>query len=75
MRENGLEVDLWELDLPELKAHPAYSAEIERERGWGWSGLLGEERGGRSLILNGHVDVVPPGDAGEVEPSPLGGAG
>ena len=62
MRQNGMEVDLWELDLAELAAHPAYSAEIERAEGLGVVGILGEDRGGRSLILNGHVDVVPPGD-------------
>jgi acetylornithine deacetylase len=60
MEENGLEVDLWELDLPALRAHPAYSAEIHRDEALGVVGLLGEDQGGRKLILNGHVDVVPP---------------
>jgi acetylornithine deacetylase len=62
MEENGLEVDVWEVDLPALRAHPAYSAEVHRDEALGVVGLLGEDKGGRKLILNGHVDVVPPGD-------------
>ena len=62
MRDNGLEVDIWELDLPALQQHPAYSAEIERDGGLGVVGKLGGEGEGRELILNGHVDVVPAGD-------------
>jgi acetylornithine deacetylase len=62
MEENGLEVDLWELDLPALKSHQAYSAEIERREGLGLVGALGGAGSGPTLILNGHVDVVPPGD-------------
>ena len=64
MENNGLEVDVWELDLPALRRHPAFSAEIEREEALGVVGLLGQGRSGRKLILNGHVDVVPPGDLG-----------
>jgi acetylornithine deacetylase len=62
MGEVGLEIDEWELDLPSLRDHPAYSAEVHREEGVGLVGSMGENRGGRSLILNGHVDVVPPGE-------------
>jgi acetylornithine deacetylase len=64
MGEAGLEVDLWEVDLDELALHPAYSAEIPRSRPLGLVGKLPGEAGGPSLILNGHVDVVPPGDPG-----------
>jgi acetylornithine deacetylase len=62
MEENGLEVDLWELDVPTLMVHPAFSAEIERQEGLGLVGALGDGGSGPTLILNGHVDVVPPGD-------------
>jgi acetylornithine deacetylase len=58
----GLDVDLWELDFDELSQHPAFSVEEQRERGLGVVGVMGEDAGGRSLILNGHVDVVPVGD-------------
>ena len=62
MRRLGLEVDVWELDFVALRQHPAFCWEVERERGLGVVGVLGEDRGGRSLIFNGHVDVVPAGD-------------
>jgi acetylornithine deacetylase len=73
MRDAGLDVDVWELDYPVLEAHPAFSAEVEREEGLGVVGTLGEDRGGRSLILNGHVDVVPPGDEDQWSFSPWEG--
>ncbi len=63
MEENGFEVDLWEIDLPTLSTHPAFSAEVERDEGLGLVGSLGDGASGRTLILNGHVDVVPPGDS------------
>lgn len=64
LRRWGFEVDVWELDLQALRQHPAYCAEVERDQGLGVAGVMGQEAGGRSLILNGHVDVVPPGDDG-----------
>lgn len=62
MERCGLEVDVWELDFDELSQHSAFSIEAERERGLGVVGVMGEDAGGRSLIFNGHVDVVPVGD-------------
>jgi acetylornithine deacetylase len=64
MGRMGLQVDLWELDFEELSEHPAFSIEEERERPLGVVGVMGEDAGGKSLILNGHVDVVPVGDEG-----------
>ncbi len=63
MRQFGLEVDAWDLDLAQLRAHPMFAMEVERTEGRGVVGTLRGDGGGRSLILNGHVDVVPPGDA------------
>jgi acetylornithine deacetylase len=63
MAENGLEVDAWDIDFDTVRQHPAFSWEVERARGLGVVGSLGRDRGGRSLILNGHTDVVPAGDA------------
>jgi acetylornithine deacetylase len=63
MRRNGLVVDTWELDFASLRRQPAFCWEVERSRGLGVVGTLGEDRGGRSLIFNGHIDVVPAGDA------------
>lgn len=58
----GLEVDVWEIDFAALRQHPAHSWEVERPRGLGVVGMLGTGSGGRTLIMNGHVDVVPAGD-------------
>lgn len=62
MRSFGLEVDEWEIDFAALREHPAFCWEVERTEGLGVVGTLGEDRGGRSLIFNGHIDVVPVGD-------------
>ena len=68
MAHAGMNVDVWEIDFEELAAHPRFSIEIERGRSLGVVGSLGGTgpRGGRSpgrsLILNGHIDVVPAGD-------------
>ncbi|MDX1520591.1 MAG: ArgE/DapE family deacylase [Anaerolineae bacterium] len=62
MARCGLELDVWELDFAELSRHPSYSAEVDRRRGLGVVGVMGDDRGGRSLIFNGHSDVVPAGD-------------
>jgi acetylornithine deacetylase len=62
MERCGLSLDVWELDFAELSRHPAFSIEVERAHGLGVVGSLGEAAGGRSLIFNGHVDVVPAGD-------------
>ncbi len=57
----GLEVDQWTLDLDELRASADYPGEeVEREEALGCVGVSGS--GTPALILNGHVDVVPPGD-------------
>ena len=62
LEDAGMAVDRWEIDLPTLSRHPAYGAEIERERAIGVVGRAGDGAG-PALILNGHVDVVPAGEA------------
>jgi acetylornithine deacetylase len=57
----GLEVDMWDLDFAALQRHPAFSMEVPREDGVGVVGTLGDGDG-PTLVLNGHVDVVPVGD-------------
>ncbi|MGC9038269.1 MAG: acetylornithine deacetylase [Roseiflexus castenholzii] len=57
----GCKVDVWEIDFDELRRHPAFSAEVERNRGLGVVGVGGLGNG-PTLIFNGHVDVVPAGD-------------
>jgi len=64
MADAGLSTDVWDIDLEELYAHPACSWEIERKRALGVVGALEGVGDGPVLVLNGHVDVVPPGDPG-----------
>ncbi|MYK65835.1 MAG: M20/M25/M40 family metallo-hydrolase, partial [Gemmatimonadetes bacterium] len=58
----GMEVDIWEIDEDRLRGHPDYATEIERRDPLGVVGRARWGDGGRTLVLNGHVDVVPPGD-------------
>jgi len=63
MHSTGLTTDVWEIDLPALARHPDYSAEIERDEALGVVGWISGEAGaGHDLLLDGHIDVVPPGD-------------
>ncbi|MBA3799627.1 MAG: ArgE/DapE family deacylase [Geodermatophilaceae bacterium] len=58
----GLNIDLWAIDLPEATRHPDFPGmEAPRTEAWGLVGTTGGDDG-PTLILNGHVDVVPPGD-------------
>ena len=58
----GLDTDLWSIDLPEAFAHPDFpGTEAPRTEAWGLVGTTGGTEG-PTLILNGHIDVVPPGD-------------
>lgn len=66
-----LEVDLWSMDLPQLRAHEDFpGGEAPRTEAWG---LVGGTRrnDGPTLILQGHVDVVPPGDLAQWEGDPF----
>src|SRR5258705_12424319 len=62
MAKIGLDVDVWETDWETLKKHPAYRP-VDR----GYEGrpnivaTLKGSGGGRSLLLNGHTDVIPVG--------------
>ena len=61
LRETGLEPDVWQIDHAEIAALPGYSP-VE----WSYEGRpnvaavwRSPSGDGRSLLLNGHVDVVP----------------
>jgi acetylornithine deacetylase len=76
LRALGLEVVILPSRFDELRQHPAFGDD-------GFSpdqriNVVGRWRGtqsgpGRSLILNGHVDVVPPGDLAQWSESPWSG--
>ncbi len=62
MAKIGLSVDMWETNWEELKKHPGYRPV---DRGYeGRPNIVGTLKGsggGRSLLLNGHTDVIPVG--------------
>ena len=59
-RDRGLETDIWEPDIDELKQHKAFvDVDYDYKGRPNQVLLIKGEGGGRSLTLNGHVDVVP----------------
>jgi acetylornithine deacetylase len=76
MREIGMTIDVWNPQKEELSAHPAFSDDGlplgDRPVVVGhWKGSVSAAQ---SLILNGHVDVVPAGDPGKWRDDPWSGA-
>ncbi len=67
-----LDVDLWSMNLKELRAHPRFpGGEAPRTEAWGLVGETRQPGDGPSLILQSHVDVVPPGDLARWESDPF----
>jgi acetylornithine deacetylase len=67
----GLNVDVWEPDIDELRNHPGFVSVAENyEDRPNVVGILKGKGKGKSLLLNGHVDVIPSGslDAWEHDP-------
>src|SRR5690242_11779940 len=69
----GMDVDHWELDVDELAARPDFpGVEVPRSEAWGVVGTTpGAEPGPPTLVLQGHVDVVPAGDPGTWDGDPF----
>lgn len=68
-------VDVWEPDAAWLERHPAYFLRGTDFRGRpNVVGVVKGRGGGRSLILNAHVDVVDPGPAEAWRHEPWSGA-
>jgi acetylornithine deacetylase len=62
LTEADCDVDLWPLDLEQLRADPRFPGmEVERLEGYGVAAVTAGE-GSPALVLQGHVDVVPVGD-------------
>lgn len=75
LRSLDLDVDLWRIDLEETTSDPGFPGwEAERTEAWGLVATApGAEDGGNdpALVLQGHVDVVPPGDLGLWQGAPF----
>ncbi|WP_026699594.1 peptidase [Salibacterium aidingense] len=74
LKQAGLEVDTWELSYHELSQSSFFNSTRKDFAGspnvvgvWKGSG------GGPSLILNGHVDVVPEGERSQWDEEPFSG--
>jgi acetylornithine deacetylase len=74
LHDMGLEVDMWHPDGEELARHPYFCA--SRTNFVSSPNVVGIWRGkgnGRSLVLNGHIDVVPEGDLNQWDDHPYSG--
>ena len=61
LRAAGMDTDLWSIDLPSITADPDFPGmEAPREEAWGLVGEWGDGDG-PTVVLNGHLDVVPAG--------------
>lgn len=73
-RQLGLTLDIWEIGGDDLKNHPAFCCDrVSFEGNPNLVAVLKGTGGGKSLILNGHIDVVPVGDEKNWEDDPFSG--
>jgi acetylornithine deacetylase len=75
LRETGAEVDYWYDGIARLLGDRAYAGH-EVERAWVpvTAGMIRGSRPGPTILLTGHVDVVPPGDYETWSHDPFQGA-
>lgn len=63
MQDRGLTMDRWQIEVADIASHPGFSP-VDVDYGNAIN-VVGAHRPrqttGQSLILNGHMDVVPPG--------------
>lgn len=61
--DDGWDVHTWDIDVAELSRRTDFPGmEVPRDRGLGVIARYSGSGGGKTLMLNGHTDVVPPGD-------------
>ncbi|MGI9061211.1 MAG: ArgE/DapE family deacylase [Ktedonobacteraceae bacterium] len=79
MQQLGLQVDLWTIDVPEVKKHPQFPGmEVDRSQHEAvglvgtWQREATSGTPGKRLIFNGHIDVVPTGDRANWQHDPWG---
>ena len=74
LKSLGLEVDVWDPEYSVLAAHPYF---VPSRKSYAGSpnvvGVLKGSGGGKSIILNGHIDVVPEGDRTKWTHDPFSG--
>ena len=74
LEKMGISSDVWVPDKEELKNHPAYApSETDYANRPNVVGIYKGTGGGRSLLLNGHVDVIPSGPVDSWEHQPWAG--
>jgi acetylornithine deacetylase len=74
LRELGLDVEVWDPDGEELVRHPYFCSPRSGFTGSpNVVGVLKGSGGGRSMILNGHIDVVPAGNRAQWQDEPFSG--
>jgi len=73
-RQLQLELDIWEPEIDQLKKHPYFvSARTSFHHSPNVVAVWKGTGGGRSLILNSHIDVVPEGDVTQWKADPYSG--
>lgn len=74
LSEAGAEVDYWYDGIAKMVTDPAYPGH-EIERAWVpcVAGMVRGQRPGPTIVLTGHVDVVPPGDYSQWTHEPYAG--
>ncbi len=74
LKQLQLEVDVWVPRYDELVKHPYFVASRNSYDGSpNVVGVLLGQGGGKSIILNGHIDVVPEGDVTKWNQQPFSG--
>jgi acetylornithine deacetylase len=72
LRRSGWDVDHWRIDLDALVRDDDFPGmEVQRNEAWGLVGRHAGTDDGATLMLNGHIDVVPIGDPTAWEVSPF----
>ncbi|MES5894310.1 MULTISPECIES: peptidase [Bacillus cereus group] len=74
LRELGLDLDIWEPAINEMKDHPYFVS--PRTNFTDSPNIVATLKGsgeGKSMILNGHIDVVPEGDVNQWDHHPYSG--
>jgi acetylornithine deacetylase len=74
-RQLGFELDIWEIGQAALFEHPAFFSDRKDFKGnSNVVAVLKGEGGGKSIVLNGHIDVVPAGDLKAWSDDPYSGS-